>query len=139
MWDLRSEGDFHMSQGTGQEFWRSVDRDPVRPVSADQESEPRCRGCGVAVSHGATLCSACDSLLVRNAVALSELAQEASLRGRALVALDRKRYPKLPIAKGRSVGPGLISWCPVLRAADARTLKRIIELAERAHRREGEA
>jgi hypothetical protein len=104
----------------------------------DTAREPNpvtCRGCGVVIPSGTTLCVGCGaarSPLVRYAVELSELANERTLRGRALVALDRRRYPQLQLAKGRRVGPGLVSWCPVLRAADAKTLRRIIELAERS-------
>jgi hypothetical protein len=96
---------------------------------------PACRGCGSDIPMGRTLCCACsvaNSPLVQNAVALSELSREPSLRGRALVALDHRRYPRLQLSRTRSAGPGLIAWCPVLRAGDARTLRRIIELAERA-------
>jgi hypothetical protein len=109
--------------------------DLLTTSDAQVSESSTCRGCAAIVPNGKTVCATCshaDSPLVQNAVELSELAQEASLRGRALVALDRKRYPRLQLSKERRVGPGLIAWCPVLRAADPRTLKRIIELAERA-------
>jgi hypothetical protein len=108
-------------------------------LANDPDDDPVCcRGCAEVIPAGTTLCVECGSArspLVRYAVELSALAAEKTLRGQALVALDRRRYPKLTLSGGHSIGPGLIAWAAVLRDAKAPTLRRIIALAERSQRR----
>ena len=55
-----------------------------------------------------------------------------------MAALDKRRYPRLRLSDALSVGPGLIAWCPVLRDADSKTLKRIIVLCEKEPRTRAE-
>ena len=104
--------------------------------AADPAIHPTaCRGCARVIPAGTTLCVECGSArspLVRHAVELSTLAKERTLRGLALVALDKLRYPRLRLPTGETVGPGLISWCPVLRAASASTLTAVLQLASAA-------
>jgi hypothetical protein len=93
-----------------------------------------CRGCGVVILAGRTLCTNCGSAaspLFRYALELCSLVEQRTLRGRALIALDRRRYPQVRLSGGEKVGPGLISWCPVLRDAKPEKLREIIALAER--------
>ena len=93
-----------------------------------------CRGCARVIPAGTTLCIQCGSArsqLVRFAVELSALAEEQTLRGQALVALDRAHYPRLRLPGGLTVGPGLTDWCPVLRDADSPTLEAIIQLVRK--------
>ncbi len=56
--------------------------------------------------------------------------QEAVLRGRALCALDHRRYPRLRLPDGRVVGPGLFAWAPVLREAGVDELNAIVALVK---------
>jgi len=58
------------------------------------------------------------------------LAYERHRRASALVALDRRRYPRLRLSDGRTVGPGLLAWAPVLREMDAPTLDVLLRLIE---------
>lgn len=93
-----------------------------------------CRGCAAAIPVGTTLCAVCGSArspLIRYAVELSELAEQKTFRSSALLALDKCGYPRLALRDGLIVGPGLVSWCEILRDGDRKTLKRIIDLAGR--------
>ena len=105
----------------------------------DRDNDPvACRGCAAVIPVGTTLCIECGSKrspLVRYALELSALAEERTLRGLTLTALDRRRYPRLRLPDGRSVGPGLIGWCPTLRDADAETLRSILRLTGRTNSR----
>jgi RNA polymerase subunit RPABC4/transcription elongation factor Spt4 len=90
-----------------------------------------CRGCSRVIPAGTTLCVQCGSArspLVRFAVELSELADERTLRGQVLVALDKLHYPRLRLPSGETTGPGLVAWCPVLRDANASVLKALLIL-----------
>jgi hypothetical protein len=92
-----------------------------------------CRGCAVPVRAGTTLCAGCGSArspLIHHALELCALSEERSLRGRALAALDKRRYPRLRLRRGRAVGPGLLAWCPVLRDGNVHTFRRILELVD---------
>ncbi len=100
-----------------------------------------CRGCAAIIPAGTTLCIECGSAhspLIKFAIQLGDLARQRTLRGRALVVLDGRRYPKLRLRDGRTVGPGLLPWCPVLREADTETLQNIVELAEQVQSRDEE-
>jgi len=103
---------------------QNLDDDPVS-----------CRGCATLIPAGTTLCVECGSArspLVRYAVQLGGLAEERTLRGRALLALDKRRYPKLKLPDGRTVGPGLLAWCPILRDGNAASFRDILKLITRA-------
>jgi hypothetical protein len=111
-----------------------------RPLTnQDINDDPvACRGCAEVIPTGTTLCAKCGSAgspLVQYALKLSELTRQRTLRGRALVALDRRGYPKLRLSNGRGAGPGLLSWCPILQEADASMLKDIIEAARPPRRK----
>jgi TubC N-terminal docking domain len=98
------------------------------------DSPVACRGCAAAIPAGTTLCVECGSArspLVRYALELCMLSEERSLRGRTLSALDKVQYPKLRLRDGRTVGPGLLAWCPVLREGNSRTLRSILKLLQR--------
>jgi TubC N-terminal docking domain len=99
------------------------------------DSPAVCRGCAALIPAGTTLCVECGSArspLVHYALELCALSEERSLRGRALAALDKVRYPKLRLHDGRIVGPGLLAWCPVLREGNTETFRNILKLVERA-------
>jgi hypothetical protein len=92
-----------------------------------------CRGCAALIPAGTTLCVDCGSArspLVQYAIELYALSEERSLRGQALVALDKRRYPRLRLRDGRTVGPGLLAWCPVLREGNLDTFRSILMLVE---------
>lgn len=55
---------------------------------------------------------------------------EPVLRGRALIALDRRRYPRVSLPDGRSVGRGLFEWAPVLREVNGEQLAVLIGVIE---------
>ena len=122
------------------EEMRRSKADLLRLLIAEQEvddyaNDPiACRGCAEVIPGGTTLCVACASShspLVRYALELSALTEERTLRGRALGALDRRRYPKLVLPGGSTVGPGLLAWCPVLREGNAATFRAVLKLVER--------
>jgi hypothetical protein len=111
-----------LASADGSHIHDAYDDDPVA-----------CRGCAAVIRAGTTLCQDCGSKkspLVRLAVELSSLAQERSSRGRALVALDRRRYPRLRLRDGRRVGPGLLAWGPVLREMDSDELEHLLAALE---------
>ncbi len=88
-----------------------------------------CRGCAAVIPAGTTLCAQCGSArspLVRFAVELSLEAERRTLRGRALIALDHRGFPKVRLADGSSAGPGLLSWCPVLREMGSDQLQALL-------------
>ncbi|MPZ47891.1 MAG: hypothetical protein GEU75_00995 [Dehalococcoidia bacterium] len=93
-----------------------------------------CRGCAALIPAGTTLCADCGSKhspLIRYALELSAVSEERTLRGRTLIALDLRRYPRLELPDGQLVGPGLIAWAPVLREANKYTLQAILRVATR--------
>ena len=102
-------------------------------ASDDPAGHPTtCRGCTTMIQSGTTLCTACGSArspLVRYAVELAALAQERTLRGRALLALDKRGYPRLQLSDDQTGGPGLVRWCAVLRDAETPTLEAIVRMA----------
>jgi len=56
---------------------------------------------------------------------------EPARRGQALVALDRRHYPRLHLPDGRTVERGLEAWAPVLREMNAEELLELARLVER--------
>ena len=78
----------------------------------------RCRTCAHVLSIVARgdLCGRCvlQSGKANPAVDPEGVRPDALVRGQVLVALDRRRYPRLTLGDGRSIGPGLDAWGPVL-------------------------
>ena len=56
-------------------------------------------------------------------VMATDLEHERNLRGHALVALDKRGYPKVTLQTGQKFGPGLEAWAPILRGMDAHELQ----------------
>ena len=118
----------------------ALEPEAMDDVLSDDSNPTACRGCAAAIPAGTTLCVDCGSKrspLIRYAVELGALAEERSLRGLALLALDKRRYPGLRLADGQTAGPGLTSWCPVLQEAGPEVLRQIIDLARRSKTRSG--
>jgi hypothetical protein len=105
------------------------------PAPARACGPSRCGLCGHELSmlNVAGLCGRC--VLARPSSATGEAAQENNqtrarhLRSRALVALDKRGYPKVVLTDG-PVGPGLIAWAPVLREMDSDQLENLLTRLE---------
>jgi hypothetical protein len=101
-----------------------------------------CCSCAAAIPAGTTLCTSCGSKrspLIPYAIELGTLTEERTLRGAALVALDRRHFPRLVLAGGQSVGPGLLAWCPVLRDLDTTGLRALVALIDESKHHAGAA
>lgn len=108
------------------------------PIADPYDDPVACRGCATVIPAGTTLCIDCGSArspLVRYAVQLVSETEHRTPRGQALVALDRRRYPKIDLDDGRTVGPGLVAWCPVLREMGTGELRELIRLVKQTDSR----
>lgn len=92
----------------------------------------RCRQCGHPLSVIAVrdICGRCagPQTMIEDATAWPEV---AVLRGKALVALDRRGYPRITLPDGRRPGPGLLLWAPVLRELDTEGLAALLDIVTR--------
>ena len=92
----------------------------------------RCSRCGQLLSVIAIsdLCGRCVGPQPQAATD-TDWSEEALLRGKALVALDRRGYPRLRLPDGSHAGPGLFSWAPVLRGSNYEELSALLEMVSR--------
>jgi hypothetical protein len=92
----------------------------------------RCSNCGrlLSVIAVSDLCGRCVGPQLQTAPD-TEWSEEVVLRGKALVALDRRGYPRLRLPNGSHAGPGLVSWAPVLRESNFEELSALLETVRR--------
>ena len=112
---------------------RQPNQPQVKPIPIlnyrNGDTVRRCLRCRHILSVVAVrdICGRCATPRLESSVHTEPYSQQAILRGKLLVALERQRYPKATLSDGRRVGRGVLNWAPVLREIGEAKLRELLD------------